>query len=95
MASTKLAAIDADAKADRPYNPANDNAKTLDGTSIALFAVGGAAVVTGVVLYVVNRGSDAPGPAATAQLDRTSLASRLSVAWTPDHGVRVGYAASF
>jgi hypothetical protein len=95
MASTKLAAIQADAKAERAYNPANDNAGTLDSASIALLVVGGAAVVTGAVLYLANRGNDAPAPATAASVDRSSLASRLSVAWTPDQGVRLGYAATF
>jgi hypothetical protein len=95
MSSTKVAAISSDAAAGRPYNPDNGNWQTLDRTGIAFLAVGGAAVVTGAVLYLMNRGGDDPTPAATARLDRDSLANRLSVAWTPDHGLRLGYAAAF
>ena len=95
MASSKAAAIDADAKAGRPYNPDNDNWKTLDRSGITLMAVGGAAVATGAVLYLMNRGGDAPSATNTASLSGRSLANRLSVAWTPDQGLRLGYAASF
>jgi len=55
MATTKRDAIMNDANADRPYNPSNANWSTFDKTSVALFAVGGAALIGGVTLYLLNR----------------------------------------
>lgn len=99
MASTKLEAITNDANAMRPYNPANDNWKIYDNSGWALLGVGGAAIVTGAVIYLVNRGDDdtAASSASASHGGRadSAFARRLSLGWTPQQGVSLGYAAAF
>ncbi|HVZ74458.1 MAG TPA: hypothetical protein VHJ20_18885 [Polyangia bacterium] len=56
--SSKLDAIKKDAANHKPYDTANGNYQTLGDAGIALIAVGGAAVATGVVLYVLNRDAE-------------------------------------
>ena len=103
MASSKLEAINSDANAmpPRPYNPENGNWKTYDTSGWALLGVGGAAIVTGAIIYLVNRGDDTTVTSgASAAAPRRGPASgdfarRLSLGWTPQHGVSLGYVASF
>jgi len=58
IAAHKYNAINDDAHAERPYDPANGNWKTFEGGAIALFVTGGAALVTGTSLYLLNRAPD-------------------------------------
>ena len=55
VGKNKFDAIGADAAADRPYNESNGNWKTYETGATVLYAVGGAAIVGGVVLYVAGR----------------------------------------
>jgi hypothetical protein len=55
VAKRKFDAIRADAAADRPYNEGNGNWKSYETGAGVLYAVGGAAIIGGVVLYVVGR----------------------------------------
>jgi len=57
IASNKFDAIRADAAADRPYDTGNGNWKGYETAAAVLYAVGGAAVIGGVVLYVAGRPS--------------------------------------
>jgi hypothetical protein len=57
VANNKFDAIGADAAADRPYNDSNGNWKGYETAAAALYVIGGAAVVGGVVLYVTGRPS--------------------------------------
>jgi len=57
VANNKFDAIGADAAADRPYNESNGNWKGYETAAAALYVIGGAAVVGGVVLYVTGRPS--------------------------------------
>lgn len=103
MASTKLSAIERDADALQPYNADNGNWKTFEGSGIALLTAGGAAVVTGAVLYLMNRGGDEAGPAAAGGVSsstrsrggRGETAGRFWAGWTRERGVAVGFAALF
>ena len=71
-ATSKLDAIARDAKNGDPYNESNGNWKTLDRAGVAMIVTGGAAVVAGTVLYLVNRMS--------------SESSKVAVAFTPNVG---------
>ena len=51
----KFDAINDDAAADRPYDESNGNWKTYETAAVALYVVGGAALVTGTVLYLNGR----------------------------------------
>jgi len=55
VGKNKFDAIGADAVADRPFNESNGNWKTYETGAAVLYAVGGAAIVGGVVLYVAGR----------------------------------------
>jgi hypothetical protein len=55
VGKNKFDAIGADAAADRPYNESNGNWKGYETAAVALYAVGGAAVVGGAILYVTGR----------------------------------------
>ena len=57
VGKNKFDAIGADAAADRPYNDSNGDWKGYETAAAVLYAVGGAAVVGGVVLYVTGRPS--------------------------------------
>ena len=57
VGKNKFDAIGADAAADRPYNDSNGNWKGYETAAAALYVIGGAAVVGGVVLYVTGRPS--------------------------------------
>jgi len=59
----KFDAINDDAAADRPYNESNGNWKTYETAAVALYVVGGAALVTGTVLYLNGRRSETSGTA--------------------------------
>ena len=63
VAKDKFDAIRTDAAADRPYNASNGNWKSYETGAAVLYALGGAAVVGGVVLYVVGRPSTETGRA--------------------------------
>jgi len=78
MASSKRDAIMNDANANKPYNPANGNWETFDKGSVALFAVGGAALIGGVTLYLLNRDTAAEPETTTDPAARpvTSLRPR-------------------
>ena len=76
IASDKLEALDRDAKNGRPYNPANDNWKTFDNAALTLFVAGGAAVVGGAALYLLNRNTESTGPTTAARSN-----GAVSVAW--------------
>ncbi len=52
---SKFDAINDDAAADRPYDESNGNWKTYETSAVALYVVGGAALVTGSVLYLNSR----------------------------------------
>lgn len=71
VASHKFSAINDDAAANRPYDSANGNWKTFEGGAIALFAAGGAALVAGTTLYLLNR-----EPAETSEPDRVAARVR-------------------
>jgi hypothetical protein len=58
VAAHKYDAINDDAHAGRPYDPANGNWKTFEGGAIAFFVTGGAALVAGTSLYLLNRAPD-------------------------------------
>lgn len=51
-------AIDSDGAASKPYNEANGNFQGFGYAGIALMAGGGAAVATGVVLYLLGRNAE-------------------------------------
>jgi hypothetical protein len=55
VAKNKFDAIGADAAAGRPYDEGNGNWKGYETGAGVLYVVGGAAIVGGVVLYVVSR----------------------------------------
>jgi hypothetical protein len=59
----KFNAINDDAAADRPYNESNGNWKTYETSAVALYVAGGAALVTGSVLYLTSRRGEARGGA--------------------------------
>ena len=44
-----------DGKAPRPYSESNGDYKTLQDAGVALMITGGAALATGVVLFLLNR----------------------------------------
>src|SRR5207249_4311276 len=54
IASHKSNAIDEDARAMRPYDPANGNWRTYKGLSTAAFVAGGASLVAGGVLILLG-----------------------------------------
>jgi hypothetical protein len=58
VGNDKFDAINADAAADRPYDESNGNWKTYETAAVALYVVGGAALVTGGVLYLTGRGGE-------------------------------------
>lgn len=70
IATNKINAINADGKATRPYNPANDNYKTYDQLGVGAMIGGGVALGAGIVGYLVGHGrssgettvSFGPGP---------------------------------
>jgi hypothetical protein len=62
----KLSALEGDALAGRPYNPDNGNWKTFDRAGVACLIGGGAAVITGVLLYVLSLDEPGAGTTATA-----------------------------
>jgi hypothetical protein len=57
----KFDAINDDAAADRPYDESNGNWKTYETAAVALYVAGGAALVTGSVLYLTSRRGDTNG----------------------------------
>lgn len=59
----KFDAINDDAAADRPYDESNGNWKTYEAAAVALYVAGGAALVTGSVLYLTGRRSETNGAA--------------------------------
>jgi hypothetical protein len=64
LGSSKVGAINSDAASGHPYNTANGNYATLGDAGIGLMIAGGAAVVTGGLLYVLNRApANEPGEA--------------------------------
>jgi hypothetical protein len=71
IANDKFDAIGADAAADRPYNASNGNWKGYETAAAALYVIGGAAIVGGVVLYATGRPS--------AEESRPAAASSVSL----------------
>jgi hypothetical protein len=65
VANQKIAAIEADSKAGRPYNRGNDDYATFRTASRVLFAVGGAALVGGGWLIWSSRPPAASEPVAS------------------------------
>ena len=59
----KFDAINDDAAADRPYDESNGNWKTYETAAVALYVAGGAALVTGSVLYLNSRRAETNGTA--------------------------------
>ena len=59
----KFDAINDDAAADRPYDESNGNWKTYETSAVALYVAGGAALVTGSVLYLNSRRGETNGTA--------------------------------
>jgi len=54
VATSKMEAINSDAMAGRPYDEGNGNWKTFEQAGVAMMVTGGAAVVAGTVLYLLN-----------------------------------------
>ena len=71
VAKNKFDAIGADAAADRPFNESNGNWKSYEAGAGVLYAVGGAAILGGVVLYVAGR--------PTAEASRPPAVSSIAV----------------
>src|SRR5262249_34568487 len=69
VGSSKLNAINQDAAAHAPYNPANGNYKQLGAIGVGLAIAGGAAVATGAILYLVNGAPQAEGGGARISFD--------------------------
>ena len=63
IGSNKFDAINDDAAADRPYNESNGNWKTYETSAVALYVVGGAALVAGSALYLTSRRGESRGAA--------------------------------
>jgi hypothetical protein len=78
VANHKFTAIGADAAADRPYNDSNGNWKGYETAAAVLYAVGGAATVAGVILYVTGRPSPEEGR------ERAASSVSLRPVLTPD-----------
>lgn len=76
VGETKLSALESDANAvpPRPYNPDNGNWKTFDRAGVACLIGGGVAVVTGVLLYVLNLDRGGSTAAATRLHQRAQMA---------------------
>jgi hypothetical protein len=55
IAQRKFDAINADAAADRPYDPGNGNWKGFETAATVLYAAGGAARIGGALLYLDGR----------------------------------------
>jgi len=60
---SKLDAINSDATAGKPYNESNGNYQTYGDLGLGLMIGGGAALVTGGLLYLLNGHSAESGPA--------------------------------
>jgi hypothetical protein len=65
-ATTKLDAIANDARNGVPYNESNGNWQDLERAGVAMLATGGAMVVAGTILYLVNRTSSESSSVALA-----------------------------
>jgi hypothetical protein len=65
IAKNKFDAIGADAAADRPYDPSNGNWRSYETGAIVMYAIGGAAAIGGVVLYLAGRPDSEAGRRAT------------------------------
>jgi hypothetical protein len=74
----KFDAINDDAAADRPYNESNGNWKTYETSAVALYVVGGAALVAGSALYLTSRRGESRG--AAMSLSPVVTPSRAGVA---------------
>ena len=103
IGSNKLGAIESDANATppRPYNAANGNYQTFQTSGVVLLAAGGAAIVTGAALYLLNRepsgatsAASAPGRANLARR-APSLVPTLFFSPVSTEGARVGVLGRF
>jgi hypothetical protein len=63
VATNKLDAINNAAASGMPYDKANDNWQTFDRVGVAMLIAGGAAIVGGAVLYIVNMHKAPEAPA--------------------------------
>jgi len=69
-----------------PYDESNGNYKTLSNAGIALMVGGGVALATGVVLYLVGRGTDS---------ESNDGGTRVSLAYVPGFGAHLSFGGSF
>jgi hypothetical protein len=76
-AKNKFDAINADAAADRAYNPGNGNWKTYETAATVLYVVGAGALIGGSVLYVSGRSRGESAGAANAGGVSVSLKPQL------------------
>lgn len=82
----KAHAIQQNAQSSAPYDESNGNYKTLANTGIGLMVGGGVALATGVVLYLVGRGTPS---------ESTEAGTRVSFEYAPGFGPHFSLGGSF